>query len=157
MVGTYGDTNGNDHGFLLSNGTFTTIDVPAAAYTFALGINTAGDIVGTYGDAAGHQHGYLLKNSVFTTIDFPGATDTALFDLNDKGQMVGGYGINELVFGGLEPHGFVLSGGQFTAFDVPFAGAVFTNAMGINNKGKIVGRYIDANAFDFGSIATITP
>jgi hypothetical protein len=36
--------------------TFTTIDVPGATFTFAFGINTAGQIVGRFGDATGsHQ------------------------------------------------------------------------------------------------------
>jgi len=39
--------------------TFTTIDMPGAASTYAFGINNAGQIVGSYDDAAG-AHGFLL-------------------------------------------------------------------------------------------------
>lgn len=47
------------HGFLLSGGVFTTIDVPGATETLALGINSSGDIVGGYQDANGGFHAYL--------------------------------------------------------------------------------------------------
>lgn len=48
IVGAYTDPNKKVHGFLFSNGTYTTIDVPGAAITQARGINSRGDIVGTY-------------------------------------------------------------------------------------------------------------
>jgi len=47
------------HGFLLSDGTYTTIDVPGASQTIANGINNEGYIVGYYIDADGHQHGFV--------------------------------------------------------------------------------------------------
>jgi uncharacterized membrane protein len=48
------------HGFLISGGEFTTIDVPGASATAALGINASGEIVGQYSDATG-GHGFLLS------------------------------------------------------------------------------------------------
>src|SRR6266700_2754392 len=39
IVGIYGDSNGNLHGFLLSKEKFTTIDVPAATDTIPFGTN----------------------------------------------------------------------------------------------------------------------
>src|SRR5579864_8315012 len=48
MVGTYADALGMQHGFLLSRGQFTTLDVPGAVSTTAKGINPRGDIVGAY-------------------------------------------------------------------------------------------------------------
>src|SRR5687768_7702963 len=38
---------------------FTTIDIPGAIHTSALGINDQGDIVGGYSDDSGTGHGYL--------------------------------------------------------------------------------------------------
>ena len=58
-MGFYDDTTGT-HGFLLSKGVFTPIDVPGATLTFASGINPRGDIVGLYSDATG-THGFLLS------------------------------------------------------------------------------------------------
>src|SRR5262249_25010782 len=53
---------------------FTTIDVPGATSTEALGINASGQIVGQYDDASGTTHGYLLCKGKYTTLDVPGAT-----------------------------------------------------------------------------------
>ena len=67
IVGTYCDTavpcaispTGN-HGFLISNDEFTTIDLPGVVSTAALGINARGDIVGAYFNSTGGAHGFLL-------------------------------------------------------------------------------------------------
>ena len=55
IVGIYYDTAGNEHGFLLKNGNFSTVDVPGSLVgvsgtlqTEANGINAAGEIVGDY-------------------------------------------------------------------------------------------------------------
>src|SRR5439155_22017742 len=48
IVGSYSDAAGNNHSFLLDDGTFTTIDFPGAPYTKAVGINDRGQIVGGY-------------------------------------------------------------------------------------------------------------
>src|SRR5215469_13442497 len=50
------------HGLLVSGDNFTTIDIPGARATSALGINARGDIVGQYSDATGN-HGFLLSRS----------------------------------------------------------------------------------------------
>jgi uncharacterized membrane protein len=67
IVGTYCDwalpcliTPVGTHGFLISGGAFTTIDVPGASATAAIGINARGDVVGSYSDAKG-VHGFLLS------------------------------------------------------------------------------------------------
>ena len=63
IVGFYADTADPDflfHGFVLSNGVFTTdINVPGARETQIFSINAKGEIVGTYFDADGDQHGFL--------------------------------------------------------------------------------------------------
>src|SRR5215469_1266805 len=48
IVGAFTDAVGGHHGFLLSRGQFTQIDVPGAVSTSALGISPTGDIVGDY-------------------------------------------------------------------------------------------------------------
>lgn len=69
IVGTYCDwalpcliTPVGTHGFLISGSAFTTIDVPGASATAAIGINARGDIVESYSDAKG-AHGFLLSRS----------------------------------------------------------------------------------------------
>jgi hypothetical protein len=54
-------SSGNGHGFLLSNGTFTTIDFPGVTFTVAESITPQGDIVGFYEDSSGNDHGFLLS------------------------------------------------------------------------------------------------
>jgi uncharacterized membrane protein len=55
---SYADTIGrsHSHGFLLTGGTYTSIDDPLATNTFAVGINDAGQVAGNYIDASGTSH-----------------------------------------------------------------------------------------------------
>jgi probable HAF family extracellular repeat protein len=89
IVGDYQDARGNYHGFLLSGGTFTSLDYPRATSTQARGINLAGQIVGQYTDARGTTHGFLLSNGTYTTIDYPNALSTQVFGINDNGEITG--------------------------------------------------------------------
>ena len=117
------------HGFLLSKGTFTTIDVPGAFGTTARGINPKGNIVGFFFDATGF-HGFLFSKGAFTTIDAPDSLFTVVFSINPEGSIVGSTSAG---------HGFLLSKGTFNFFDVP--GASSTIPLGINPEGNIVGFY----------------
>jgi len=44
---------------VLSNGVYTTIDVPGETNTGVFSINAQGEIVGSYDDADGVTHGYV--------------------------------------------------------------------------------------------------
>jgi probable HAF family extracellular repeat protein len=84
----------------------------------------------------------------FITIDVPGANDTFASGINDNGQIVGGFlDANE------NYHGFLVTGGSLTTFNVP---GLPTVAYGINNSGQIVG--YDGQGFldTDGSFTTIT-
>jgi probable HAF family extracellular repeat protein len=89
--------------------TFTTIDVPGAAWTYAYGINNRGQIVGTFTDFAGSgYHGFLLDKGSFITIDPPGATGgTEAGGINELGQIVGEFADAS------GQHGFLLDKGSF--------------------------------------------
>jgi uncharacterized membrane protein len=63
IVGSYRDASGNRHGYLLSDGIFTTFDHPDAVYTDPRGINAGGEIVGAY----------ARDQSEFTEIDVFGS------------------------------------------------------------------------------------
>jgi len=127
--------------------TFTTIDVPGATLTNAIGINAHGQIVGGFADAGGASHGFLLEEETFTTIDVPGATSTGAFGINNRGQISGFYSD---VSGG--QHGFLLDKGSFGTIDIP--GAIRTDANGINNRGQIVGGFTDSGGAFHGFLAT---
>jgi probable HAF family extracellular repeat protein len=90
LVGQYFDLV-RGHGFLLSGGAYTTLDVPGATFTGLYGINNAGQIVGYYVDG-NRAHGFLFSAGSYTTIDVPGATFTDITGINDAGQIVGYYG-----------------------------------------------------------------
>jgi probable HAF family extracellular repeat protein len=108
IVGNYTDSRGTIHGFALAGGTFSTLDVPGAAATFALGINAGGQIVGGYTDSSGATHGLLLVGGSqwILPVDFPRDTAiisyTQLNGINDAGQIVGIYLGSDGLF-----HGFV--------------------------------------------------
>ena len=135
VVGRYLDTSGN-HGFLYSGGVFSSFDLPFPVISLdASGINDSGQIVGVYAQANGSEHGFLYEAGRFSPIDvpFPGAFGTAAGGVNNLGQIVGTY------FDAAGIHGFLDSGGVFSAIDVP--GGRTTEALGINDIGQIVGRY----------------
>src|SRR5437762_13541527 len=65
---------------------FTTIDVPSAFRTIALGINNAGYVVGSFDDVNG-THGFVRDTGGnFTTIDFPNASSTEAHGINDRSE-----------------------------------------------------------------------
>ena len=137
IVGDYSTTTGpcaavpgaGCHGFLLSKGTFTTIDVPCALGTMARGISPEGNIVGFYLNATGF-HGFLFSNGAFITIDItaPDALSALIFSINPAGSIVGS-----------SNGGFLLRRGAFSSIDFP--GADVTLPLGINSEGAIVGFY----------------
>jgi probable HAF family extracellular repeat protein len=150
IVGAFIDDVGCAHGFLMDKGVFAQIDVdlPEASNTNAIGINDRGQIVGRFADPRGALHGFLLNGDVFTRIDFPGATETLLVGINDRGQIAGAFSDREQFvdwFNDLNnaagSHGFLLDDRAFTSIDFPGTpGAV---PYGINDRGRIVGSFID--------------
>jgi uncharacterized membrane protein len=151
------------HGFLLEGDVFTTIDHPDAVdETAVVGINSRGQVLGGYLDAEGTVRGFLLDDGVFTPIDHPDAgtgpgTGTLVLGLNDRGQIVGAY-----VDADGRGHGFlrdkrfgVRDNGVFTTIDHPDAGSepgTGSLAFGINNRGRIVGAYLDAGGTAHGFV-----
>jgi uncharacterized membrane protein len=109
----------------------TTIDVPGALGTAALGINNRGEIVGVY--LSDRPHGFIMDRDGCTTLDGPGAAGTQLHGINDQGQIVG---IFEDSGGTL--HGLLLDGADATIIEAPGA-RPHTTAYDINERGQIVG------------------
>jgi uncharacterized membrane protein len=94
IVGTYVDTSGNQHGFLLRNGNFSSIDFPGATVTFARGISADGDIVGSYSASVGTQppatiHGFLLSQGNYSEVQFPGHLGTIAQRIMPNGDILG--------------------------------------------------------------------
>ncbi len=117
IVGQYQNSSSDPgHAFLLSHGTFTNIDDPAAAPgQAAQAINDSGDIVGTYLDPVlNRTEGFLLIAGIYTTIAFPGSMYTQPYGINNSGQIVGLYTNPDG-----NTHGFLLTAGSFSTIDFP--------------------------------------
>jgi probable HAF family extracellular repeat protein len=142
------------HGFLLSGGTFTAIDVPGAQSTTANDINNAGVIVGTFVDSSGKDRSYIRSvNGSFSPLDVPGAAGTrAEGGINNHGDIVGDFDDSKG-----NTHGFLFHDGSFTTVDVPGAKASF--AIGINDLGVIAGAFDPSapNQFRRGFLAEPIP
>ena len=154
IVGRYYGNSGGFQGFVFSNGSYTTINVPGATNTSLFGINNRGDIVGDYIDASGVTHGLLLSNGNMTTIDFPGSTNTNSQSINDRGEIVG-----STVIGGVR-HGYLFRNGNFSRIDFPGASLAVsgaplsgTDVHGINASSEIAGTYTDTSGVIHGFLA----
>ena len=132
IVGAYTDSTGAGHGFLDTDGTFTTLPfVPT-------GINNVGQMVGL------SSTGLILDtNGVITDIALTALPNFGGFPyggekivkINDLGQIVGNY--YDQYFGN---RGFIYSNGIFTLIRAanPFLNEEGISAHGINNAGQIL-------------------
>jgi hypothetical protein len=147
LAGTFDDSRGS-HAYVLSHGSFKTIDSPIAALPFitGFGISNGGDLVGVlFGDNFFQGRGYIFSNNRFTFIDVPGATGTFPTMALDPTRIVGTY-----VDSGNQFHGFSLANGKVTTVDVP--NATFTWITGINPEGDLVGFYLDQSGNQHGFV-----
>jgi len=137
IVGTYYDQKGNNHGFIISHGKYTTIDFGQGNETWTTGINDEGVMVGFYQTPppdVGPPHGWIDQNGTFTQIDYPNAYGTFPQAINKSGEVVG-YWFD----GGQTYSAFKYVNGVFTALNLP--NAVLSFANGVNTNGDISGSY----------------
>jgi len=137
VVGSY--SNGHRSiGFLYSEGIFTKIRVPGAVETTPYGINDNGQIAGVYKSDDSKVHGFFFDGQTFTTLDFPGAAFTDARGINNAVTIAGTY-----VDASGQNHGFSWNNGTFTTLDkIPPSSQTVIDS--INNRGDIVGVYLDA-------------
>jgi hypothetical protein len=140
--------------------TFTYSDVHAnktATETDSYGVNNAGVIAGDYVDSSGIQHGMLLAGTKLTTINNKtcsttgGATGSiSFFGINSAGAAVGWCTSLKT---GLDI-GYEYSKGKFTPINFPKSNG--TQPTGINDKGEVVGLYLDStnSSHGFSKIGT---
>jgi hypothetical protein len=152
--------------FVLDKGRFRAFDIPFGEFGGdSVTLNDRGQIAGSYYDdpAATCLRGFLCdRNGRFTRIDFPAPGTAQLLDINDRGQIVGNY---RPFAGGACSDTVPLRGflrderGRFTTIQIP--GARQVQALGINDRGQIVGDYLAANGTihgylrDHGRIITV--
>jgi hypothetical protein len=147
------DIGGFQNGFARIGGAFAFINVPGASAMSVRAINDAGRMAGYYVDGAGAAHGIVTDDGLaFTVIDRPGAFSTLIGGINNAGTLVGA----SLALPGspdsTPASGFLFDAGTFRPFDV--IGAASTIPIGINDRGQVVGEYVDAGGLRFGFVAT---
>jgi hypothetical protein len=132
----FGDTT--VHGFFLSDGTYTTYDVPGETYTAITGINNAGDFVGTYFDPVRSFQGFTNIGGTVTTINIPDATNITPLDLNSRNQVVGSY----VDSSSNKNFAFFSDRSGQLHYRIRAPGAIGTLLYGINDQGVMVGSYV---------------
>jgi uncharacterized membrane protein len=135
--------------FTFTGGVYQILTVPSSTESIATGINASGLIVGVYRDLGSVQRGFVNDAGTFSNVEFPGASATQAFGVNDAGEIVGSYfdiPLEQPSPTSPPEHGFIVSGGTFTAIDFPGAAArLVTAATGINAAGDIVGSWRDGS------------
>lgn len=101
-------------------------------------INDWRAVTGYYTDGTGKLRGFVRwPNGTFSDVSFPGADATLAYGINDCAIVAGYYVVGDA------SHGFFGTPGNLQSFDLP--AAVVTRARGINNRGQLVGEYVDSN------------
>jgi hypothetical protein len=135
--------------------TFKFTDVHAnktALETDTYGVNNAGVIVGDYVDSKSVQHGMILAGTKLTTVDnkscaaISGTGGISFYGVNSAGAAAGWCTSSKT---GLDT-GFVYSKGKFTPVNFPKSKG--TQATGINDKGWVVGLYLDSASASHGFV-----
>jgi hypothetical protein len=117
----------------------TTFDYPGTGnLTLPQKINERGDIVGIFIDSSGVSRGFIRFSN--------GSFSAPIVDPNDTVGFTEGRGINnprtvcgDYVGSDGNSHGFFLSGGTFTEYDIP--GALSTAVLGINEPADFAGTF----------------
>ena len=121
----------------------TTFDYPGTGNsTLPQKINQKGDIVGEYLDSNLVTRGFVRFSNGNFSAPIVEPNDTAGFTeargINNSGTVCGDYSGNDG-----NSHGFFLSGGTFTEYDIP--GAPSTAVLGINDVADFAGASSDSN------------
>jgi uncharacterized membrane protein len=115
----------------------TTFDYPGTGnQTLPQKINSRGDIVGEYIDSLGVARGFVRFSNGSFSAPIVDPNDTVGFTeargINNPGTVCGDYASPDG-----NQHGFFLSGGTFTEYDIP--GALSTDVFGINDAADFTG------------------
>ncbi len=156
-VGFYTDANGNNHGYEynIRSSRFSTVtdpSLPGASLT-AAAINDEGDVAGIYTNAAGTTDGFLkTHHGHFIDLAVPGAASTMALGVNGSDEVVGTYTVGS--GSSAQMHGFTWTPQHgFQTVDDPH-GMGTTTINGVNDRGQLVGFYVDANGNTDGFLAS---
>lgn len=146
VVGDYVISDGTEHGFFLSGGTFTEYDVPGATNTAVLGINNPGDVAGTFDPGSGILQAFVSRGGTITSWSVPAAAATLAYEINDAKQLTVGYYVDA---SGIL-HGYYRNADGTLHFPIDPSGSTATILFGDNNRNWVVGRYTDASGVTHG-------
>src|SRR5438034_2806869 len=146
VCGDYASSDGNNHGFFLSGGTFTEYDVPGAVSTSVLGINDVADFTGSFSYGSGIFQGFVSVGGTITSFSVPGALLTLAYEINNSNQLVVGYYID----GSGIAHGYYRDANGTLHFPIDPSGSVATVLFGDNDRNWVVGRYADSSGATHG-------
>ena len=106
-------------------------------YSFACGINDAGQVVGESGTAAGAYHAFITgPNGVgMTDLGTLGGDYSYASGINDAGQVVGDFDTAAGAW-----HAFITGPNGVGMTDLGTLGGDYSYAYGINDAGQVVGR-----------------
>ena len=146
VCGDYATSDGNNHGFFLSGGTFTEYDIPGAPATAVLGINNVGNFAGAFIDSNGIHQAFVNIGGTITSFSVPAALATLAYELNNSNQLVVGYYIDA---SGIL-HGYYRDANGALHFPIDPPGSVATILFGDNDLNWVVGRYADSSGVTHG-------
>jgi hypothetical protein len=138
-------------GFVLERGRYTTIEAPDPnVWLFPFDINNRGQLTGEYvrvgpDGVPDSESGFLRDpRGRVTVLDVPGAKGTEAVKLNDRGQVVGEYSQDTpIVNSSANPRDYLWDRGRVITIEIPGADPVRTEPIGVNNRGQVVGPYLD--------------
>ena len=108
--------------------TFTDLSPQGEGFSWATGINNAGQVVGrssTFGDAG--WHATIWNGTTPTDLSSLGGGYREAYGINDSGQVVGYSNFHATIWNGTTPT------------DLGALGGSYSTALGINNAGQVVG------------------
>src|SRR6266545_4070951 len=146
VCGDYARSDGNNHGFFLSGGTFTEYVVPGAVSTTVLGINDVADFTGSFSYGSGIFQGFVSVGGTLTSFSVPGAIQTLAYEINNSKQLVVGYYIDA---SGIV-HGYYRDANGALHFPIDPPGSTATVLFSLNDKNWVVSRYADSSGVTHG-------
>lgn len=130
-------TNKRSVAFSYAHGTMTNLGtLPGHDTSGALALNDAGQIVGYSRTRTGPSHAFFYSRGSMIDIGaIGGVASSVAYDINNRGQVVGGSFENNLAF--------LYANGNFidlnSLSEVQTSGWKLTSAIGINDRGQIIG------------------
>jgi len=122
VLGACGDSSGNSHGVVWTNGTPAVLPTLGGPYFAPTAINNNGDVTGFGQTSTFAQHGFLYRNGTMTDL----GNNIFLYAINDSDVMVG----NDLI----------VSNGTVQDINnlIPAGSPGINYAVGINDNGQII-------------------